>query len=257
MRLLVCLLLAAPAIAQPVTRSPMITAWEIQPASETVLGEKLIADGEYILKQTLLPKGLARLVDPVQIDAGRWGVEPGTQLLEVSIRTQGRLYCSLGASQRDKKTGEMKNRASDTICLLDSDSDGRFEAAFQHYFSVRSVPMVQGETPKKTESIDAGYAVLRPDEIAGSYFVAVKYDQYFNIYGNRMLFTTFGGLAGTAELTEFGRFKSAGPYPVDKQVLGAEFAIIAAEPKAIRVSIRKSMPLQAFGIQTYTTYRIY
>ncbi len=113
--------------------------------------------------------------------------------------------------------------------------------------------MVNAEIPKVPRACDVGYAVRPPDEIKGDFWVGIRYEQYFNIYGNRMFFTDYGGRGEKSSFTDFDKFKSKGPFPVTRSPMGAKLTVLATEPKGVRLRVDAAIPPQPFAVITYTT----
>lgn len=244
--------MAAPASA----RERVYALWQIQPAAEPAEGERQVGDGELILRQKLLPTGLAELADDVS-DSGDRGLiaKAGSQAIEV-VAEQGKIYCVLDTYRR-KKTGDLvRSDQNLVLCLVDRDENRRFEGAFEMLGSPTGI-ILGGNVPKTIRSIDVGYRQIDPNLTTGDFWVGVRYEQYFNIYGKRMLLTDFGGRGVSQSLTAFDTFTSKGPYPHSAQVLGAKFTIVAAEPKSVRVKIETMMPPQPFAVVQTTTYSVY
>lgn len=240
------------AAADAAPRQSLLTLWQVVPAPADALGERMVADGDMVLRQALLPTGLAVLDDAVQ-DTGRekLSIAAGTQLVQASTGT-GKAYCALATERADKSGARVENKRGTTLCLLDADGNGRFEGMFDTTGGV-GLLMVQTEVPKAPRPCDIGYTVRPAAEVKGDFWVGIRYEQYFNIYGNRMFFTDFGGRGEKSSLTDFDKFKSAGPFPITKEAMGAKLTVLAAEPKGSRIRIDAAMPAQPFAIISYTT----
>lgn len=237
-------------------RESISLAWIIEPSNDVAPREITVADGEYVVKQRLLPIGLATLDSDVQLPAGsRILVRSQAQLVRV-LTQNSKLFCALESMLKAKDGSLQPNKSPFILCLNDTDSNGQLDQAFEMPVSKSGVIM-QGRLPKKPQSIDVGYSEVPGTQFKGDYWVGVRYEQYFNIYGNRMLMTDFGGRGEMQSLTAFDTFKSKGTYPRETGVLGGRFTILAVEPKSIRVRIDKSLPLQPFSVVTNTTVRFY
>lgn len=242
------LALAPPAAA----RGTLLTLWQVQtPAAAPA--ERAVSDGETVLRQTLLPTGLAVLdVDVADTAGSRLVAKAGAQLIEASTGN-GKIYCALSTLRSDKKTGALsENRSAITLCLIDSDANGRFENLFEMPAGV-GLPMIQGQLPKKLRPIDAGYVQRPVTEVQGEFWVGIRYEQYFNIYGNRMFFTDYGGRGQTQSLTEFAKFKSKGPFPQSVTVSGAKFTVLSADAAGVKLRTDAPLPDRPFAVTTYTT----
>lgn len=247
------MLFALPGLAAATPAPRVLTLWHVMPASGDALGERMVKDGETILRQALLPSGLAVLEGDVS-DTGRekLSVKAGTQLVEASS-SAGKVYCALATQRLDTKSGgQIDNKHGTTLCLIDTDGNSRFDAMFDAAGGT-GLLMVNAPIPKDTRPCDVGYAVRAPSEVKGDFWVGVRYEQYFNIYGNRMLFTDYGGRGVTASFSNFEKFPSKGPFPIVRTVMGANIAVLAAEPKGARIRVDAVMPPQPFAVVTSTT----
>ena len=244
-------LIAGPASAAP--KPALLTVWQVQPPASAVSEERLVGDGELVLKQALLPAGLATL-DTEVADAGgvHLTVRPGTQLIAASTQG-GRAYCALESLRPDRKTGALApSKGGLTLCFLDADGNGRFERVVQMPMSI-SLPMVQGAIPKDVRPVDLAYTPRPSAEIRGDYWVGIRYEQYFNIYGNRMFFLDYGHGDDKQSLTDFAKWKSKGPFPLNVDAFGARVAVVAAEPKGARLRVEHALPAGPFAVVTFTT----
>lgn len=244
----------APAMVQ--AQSPFSLVWAVQPAEGRYPLERDVADGEVVLRQKLLPLGLAVLGADVALPRGsRLVARRGAQLVRVG-GPAGRIHCALETERTDRKGVVVPNKTGTTLCLLDGDGDGRFEGAFEGTGSVTGV-IVDALPPKQPVVVDVAYEKRPVEEFVGDYWVGVRYEQYFNVYGNRMLFTDFGGRGAQESLTAFDTFKSKGIFPREVEALGAKLTILSAAPKGVRVRIDRALPPQPFSVVRTTTYRIY
>lgn len=242
--------------AQSAPRVSVKMVWMIQSPTSFEASEKTVTDGSHVLKQRLLPIALATLSsDVAMIRGSKLVLNAGAQLL-LAPTTEGRVFCALETMRMSKSGALLENTGSTTLCLLDKDKNGRFDAAFEVVSSPTGIVM-QGVVPKQPIIVDATYDIRPREELKGEYWVGIRYEQYFNIYGNRMLMTDFGGRGMKQSLTTFDKFKSNGVFPRDLSVLGARFTILSAEEKGVRVKLKAPMPAQPFGVVSTTTYRFY
>ena len=229
------------AAAQDVVRPYMATLWRIVPPASFDPTERVVSDKQLILKQKLLPSGLAVLTAAARHPESGAEAEVGTQLFRVTS-TSGTVYCAFKVERTDK--------AALSLCLIDKTGDGRFDQVFETAFHVATVPHVQDRAPKRILAIDVPYEVRPPEEVTGEYWVGVQYRQYFNIYGNRMLFTCFGNESGEECLSTFDKVKSKGTYPAERIILGARIVFVAPEGKSMRVRVDAPMAEQPFSVRS-------
>lgn len=230
--------------------------WIIQPSNDAYPLTIEVKDGDMILRQKLLPQGLAVLgEDVMQPDREGLVLKGGSQLVQL-VGSDGVIYCGLKTRRADKTGLMVPARSGTTLCLKDSDGNGRFDIAFAGLSSPTGIIM-SAQVPKAPSPVDVSFTVRSSSEIEGEFWVGLRYEQYFNIYGNRMLMTDFGGLGTQQSLTAFDTFKSKGPFPRTVGALGANMTIVSAQEKGVTVKVVNAMPQQPFGVATYTTYRLY
>ncbi|WP_126516822.1 hypothetical protein [Sphingobium amiense] len=232
-------------------RPTLLTVWRVQPPTDSSTTERSVKDGEIVLKQSLLPMSLATLDQSVEISANGLSVEAGSQLVQ-ALTQQGRAYCALDTVSRAKASLFVKPIKGLAICLLDSNEDGRFDSAFGMPGGT-GLLMVEGTIPKSALSVDIPYTQRPVEEIKGDFFVALRYEQYFNIYGNRMFFLDYGGRGKTQSLTNFVKFNAKGPFPQSVDVYGARFTILNAEAEGVALRIDQPLLMKTFAVHSYTT----
>lgn len=241
-------LAAATASAEeaPVERIAINTAWRLLPAENFTPTEHVAQNNDIIHRQSALPVGLAVLDEEVTAAEGLTLVRAGTQLLLGSIGPSGAAYCAM-QSERVLPTGEVKKQwPGATLCLIDIDKDGRFDRAFRAGMTSTILPAVQTRTPKQASVVSARYRVVSPETVVGDFWVGIQYRQYFNIYGNRMLFTALGGGGATTALTAFKTFKAKGTYPQYEEVMGAKITLLEPLEKSTRLRVETPMALTEF-----------
>lgn len=244
---LACLLASiAKAEEAPIERAFIRTQWRLLPAEGFSPAEKVASDEDIILRQAVLPVGLAVLEDEVIAPEQLTLVRAGTQLILASLGGRSATYCAVD-SERVLPTGEVKRQLpAATLCLIDGDRDGKFDHAYRAPMTSTIIPAVQDRTPKRASVVSVRYRVVPPETIAGDFWVGVQYRQYFNIYGNRMLFTALGGRGGVATLSSFKTFKSKGAYPQYEEVMGAKITLLEPLEKSTRLRVETTMTPMTF-----------
>ena len=248
---LICALVAS-GIARAQTQSDsalLFAGWEIQPATAPP-GTRDLAGGDFVLKQKLLPLGLAELAEPVDAPALKLALPAGTQLVAVGGGDQ-RLFCDIT---------RYKKKANDTAiaCFADLDADGKFEGHFKGLSMAGAILSLDGRLKfKKLKPIaPLAYTALPPAKFAQELFVGIQRRNYFNIYGRESFMVVYGNAAHTEEITRPIQFKSA-EMPKDMTVLGARFTAISEATGKMRIEVKEGMPRQPFGVIRTTTYRFY
>lgn len=246
--------LAAASAGSAAPRQGVNLVWSIAPAENADLTEHTVKDGEIVLRQKLVPLGLAILGgDVIEPSGNKLVAKRGGQLVEAGF-ADGRAFCALDTVRIDKSGVEVPNNRGVTLCFVDRERDGRFDMTFEAAGAGGGTGVIiQGTLPKTPQIVDMPYEEHPVSELRGDFWVGIRYEQYFNIYGNRMLMTDIGGRGVTMPLTSFATFKSKGVYPQKVSVLGANITLIAPEEKGTRLRVENAMPTQPFALYTYTT----
>ncbi len=248
--------LAVPARAE--TRGQLQLLWMIEPNAPPT-GPKLVKDGEFVVKNRLLPVAMARLeMDLAPSLAGSLSVSAKSQLYAVRSSTGEKVFCAWETLVRAKDGTLRPNTGISTLCFLDQQGDGRFDASFEAFPGV-GLPQIQMPMPKEKRlaSIDRPYAMFPPESFTGDLWVGLRYEQYFNIYGNRMLMVAYGARGKNQTLTNFSTFKSKGPFPLKVGALGAQLTVLEARDDGSVVRIDRPITLPFFAVVTTTTVRFY
>ena len=239
-------LLALPSIAGGQSRN-LQSMWIIQPTAVPA-GERLLASGEFVLRQRLLPSGLAELEAPLTI--GDETLAAGTQLVEA--RTSGLKVFCVPAVPKQKLIG-----ASFQPCMIDSDADGAFEGWFNAMSQTKSILMLTGKYPKKPKAIAATrYREVAPATMRDEYFVAIERRNYFNIYSRESFMIAYGHGDEVERLTAPISFKSE-EMPRELTVLGSRFTALSEQDGKMLVRVSQAMPTQPFAVVTTTSYTFY
>ena len=235
-------LLAVPAIAADTPSRYISTLWIIQPAPPPT-GERLLAGGDFVLKQRLLPTGLAELAAPAALGSARF--DAGTQLIKASAEGVT-VYCRPYKPEQ-KLVG----------CLMDRDSDGDFEGWFDVVSQTKGLISVGQNYPKKIKPLDEiGYRSIPITQMTDIYFVAIERRNYFNIYSRESFMVAFGREGSIERLTSPIAFKSS-EMPKQLSILGATFTAVAERDGKMAVTVERAMPAQPFGVIKTTSYRFY
>jgi hypothetical protein len=248
--------LAVPAGAE--TRGQLQLLWVIAPNAPPP-EPKLVKDGELVIENRLLPVAMARLERDLAVTLpGSLSVSAASQLYAVSSNIGEKVFCSWDTLVRAKDGTLVPNTGISTLCFLDREGDGRFDASFEAYPGV-GLPQIQMPMPKvkRLTVVDLPYATMPTDSFAGDLWVGLRYEQYFNIYGNRMLMVAYGGRGKNQTLTNFSKFKSKGPFPLKVGALGAELSVLEARDDGSVIRIDRPISLPFFAVVTTTTVRFY
>jgi hypothetical protein len=232
----------------------MTTVWMVQPAEPTA-GELEVKARDLILKQKLLPSGLAQLTDSFQDAGGKRSLGSGTQLFEV--KSDVPIYCVAGLREPGGFEKFMTGGASRQFCLIDMDSDRRFDAYFETGSMVPGLPTIAGKRPKKPKAMSpVGYEVVEPSTIEKSFWIGIEYQGKPLIYDRRNFAISFGSESGKGSMTDWV-YTSGSAYPLTKQLLGASFTVLGVNGDKLKVRIDQPMPPQPFGVVHSVSYRFY
>lgn len=240
------------------TRGQLQLLWMIAP-SAAPSAPRLIKDGELVVRNRLLPVAMARLERDFALSLpGSLSVSADSQLYAVGSSTGEKVFCAWDTLVRTKDGTLSPNTGISTLCFLDREGDGRFDAYFAAYPGV-GLPQIQMPMPKEKRlaAVDLPYAIIPADSFAGDVWVGLRYEQYFNIYGNRMLMVAYGGRGKRQTLTNFSKFKSKGPFPLKIGALGAQLTVLEARDDGSLIRIDRPISLPVFAVVTTTTVRFY
>jgi hypothetical protein len=212
--------------------------WTIEPGPPPA-GVRHLASKEYVLKQRLLPVGLAELGrDTTETSAA---LAEGTQLIEVPTGV-GATFCE-GDPQGD---GEHGGRPQ--ICFLDSNRDGRFEGWFRRWSQTPALVTISAHAPE-TRPLAAPLPYRRLDPAASRLdaFVAIE-------RRSRGTFQIAFGSGGRKDrISGLIQFKSA-QMPKQITILGARFTALSESGGMLAIEVQSAMPAQPFGVQ-WVAYR--
>jgi hypothetical protein len=231
----------------PARAQSMRMVWIVE-AADAPREELSLAGGEYILKQRLLPPGLAVLDQTVTV--GKNDVVAGTELVKVTAPVP--IFC-VAEVPRQKMLG-----ASFQPCFMDSDADGDFDAWFKIVSQVNGLLSFSGQVPRRVQPMtETAYKKTAVASMHDRYFVGIERRNWFNIYGNESFTIAFGKEGGSVErLTDFIKFKSK-DLPRDVEIMGSRFSALAEVDGRMRIKVHSAMPVQPFGVTATTTYRFY
>lgn len=237
-------LTASPAWAQS---RDLATIWVVQP-SPPPAGERKLAGGEFVLKQRLLPLGLAELASDVQLDSTT--LIAGTQLIQA--QTEGaKVFCTTTVAKQ-KLIG-----AGFLPCLVDEDGDGDFEGWFSGVSQTKGLLTLSGRRPKKHKALaETRYTVVPPVTMRERYFVAIERRNYFNIFSRESFMIAFGRESEMERLTTPVSFKSS-EMPKEITVMGARFTALGEADGKLTVRVDRAMPVQPFSVVKTTSVRFY
>jgi hypothetical protein len=232
--------IAAPAGAQE--RERLLSLWMVEPAPPPE-GVRHLGSKEYVLKQRLLPTGLAEIGRSTlsgEIDAA---LTEGTQLIEVK-----------GASTPVYCEGELKGRKQQ--CFVDADGNGSFESWFKAMSTTPAFVTISGKMPKTLQPLanPIPYKVLDPAQSKLDAFVAIERRNWFNIYSRESFMIVFGSEDKKERISQPIQFKSA-EMPKELTVLGARFTALSEADGKMAIKVHSSMPAQPFGVIQTVSYR--
>jgi len=218
--------------------------WTVEPAPHPV-GVRHLAGKDEVLRQRLLPSGLAELAR-VWSDPEVGELPAGMQLIEASSEA-GAVYC-----EGDVREGD----SGGLLCFLDSDRDGRFDSRFRTASSTPALAMLSGRMPKAPVPLaePLEYRVVDPKASRIPAFVAIERRNYFNIYGRENFMIVFGTGDEKKRITDPVGFKAA-DMPKEMTILGARFTALSETDGKLAIEVHSAMPAQPFAVMSTVTYR--
>lgn len=238
-------LVAAPAAAQ---RAQLATSWWIEEAAPPE-GVRFLASKEPVLKQRLLPSGLAKLTRSVADAETGFDLAAEAELIEVSGGA-GPIFCD-GRLKTVKFVG-----TSPQGCFVDQNGDGLFDAAFRMMSQTPAFVTINGKMPKKLRPLATPIPYQRVDPATSTLgaFIAIERRNYFNIYGLENFMIAFGSGDQMERITDPIGFKSS-QLPKQMSILGSSFTALKEENGRLAVRVDAAMPRQPFGVMKTITFR--
>ncbi|HEX4874747.1 MAG TPA: hypothetical protein VFV06_07575 [Sphingorhabdus sp.] len=226
------------------------TAWIVQ-ADETQIGERNVRDGEYVLKHRLLPPTLAELDEDVKdAKSGKTLAKAGDQLF--GLLTSGApVFCVKSMPSQNIARSLLIGTGNQQRCLIDNDSDGRFDAEFHAGNAIPGLPNFMRKRPKKPDLVSGGaYRSIDPVLDKQNFFVAVRYEGRAGIIGKGSVptFSVRFGTDGNVGSLTYDTVPDTGIMPFDVKMLSSRFTVLAREGEIIRVKVHEAMPEQRFGV---------
>lgn len=216
------------------------TTWDVQPTvapTET----QTVKQGEWVIKQTLLPKGLFRLESNVDLKDAPLLIA-GAQFIEID--TEGPLVACDAVGRKQLLLGMRRN------CLIDYEKDGAFDGVF----AVEStsigggLPDYSGKFPKDAQIIPlARYTRISPTEILTPYFVGIRNAGKGSLY-NRQNFQICYGSEASVDCVSNYNSMPASMFPASVQIMGANFTVLSGDKESVVLNVEAAMPPQPFRI---------
>ena len=231
------------------------TLWIVMPATEPAGREVSVKSGELIMKQRLIPAGLAKLTGSAVDPEGKFELTSGAELFRVQSGVP--VYCIAGKRAPGGVAKWLVGGGSSQLCLVDADSDGRFEGEFTTASAVGGLPTIAGKRPKEADPLVAPVAYERadPSTMTTQYWVGIEYQGKPLLYNRRNFAVSFGTDKSDSSLTDW--VYTGAEMPASQTLLGATWTVLALEEDRLKVRIDQPIPPQPFGIVQTTTYRFY
>ena len=229
------------------------SAWRIAASSEP-LGRRTVSDGDYVLRNRLLPRSLVRLTaDAVEPGSNKVIASAGTQLFGLNSRNAA-IWCVVG--RRDPGiamrllVADVGNRQ---VCLVDRDKDGDLDGHFRVSNQVRGVPNFSGYLPRELEPLAAAaYEALTPEQIEVDYFVGIRFEGIALMPARPVFSVTFGNERSRERLSDVVRPRAENPVV---KIMDSEFEIVARNGEALEIEVRRPIPPQPFQVIRTIAYR--
>jgi hypothetical protein len=216
----------------------------------------LVSGGQWIIKQPLIPEGLAEISDDfsIEVNSGRnlISVKKGHQLIEVTNSKGVFIFCD------PKNVRQYLIKRNYHLCFIDEMADGTFNSFFITPSSVSGILAVEGYYPRKPKPMNqVSYLRLPADDLSGGYFVGIELIKDISIFGNGIQFSISFGQEDQKELgriTEKIEF-SEKMIPGNLQIIGANISILSRDARTLRVKVLNTIPQQVFSIKTGLKYQ--
>ncbi|MGZ8997576.1 MAG: hypothetical protein ACXW2T_01845 [Allosphingosinicella sp.] len=231
--------------SQAAAQRGMMTVWNVE-AAEARPDPFQVGPNDYVIRQRLLPMGLAELTGAAP---GLGAMTAGKQLIELQGGGAA-IFC-------DPVIRAKKLLGHAQLCLIDADRDGRFDSYFETSSVTKGIVTIQGSRPKRPTALEpVAYRRIDPRQFDQQLFLGVQYRGNANIFGNFVFEIRYGSEGQMGSLTRRILHKKAN-LPGSTDVLSGRFSILESGSGGIKVRIDTPLPPQPFGIFQTTTYRIY
>jgi len=220
-------------------------------------GTRRAAIGEIFMASRLLPPGGARLSADLRDEDGELLVPLGSELFALSAEGT-RLYCTVNARGQDAVTSLLiGSRGFSHTCLIDADSDARFESRFTIRGQIKGLPNLSGHLPRSPKSAGGlRYEPIAPRDMQTAYFVGLEYRGDNNPMGNQIFELVFGTEGNTDSLSDRMMIKPR-EIPRSLEVLGGSFTLLSSADDVATIRIDRPFSAQPFGVEKIVTYRYY
>lgn len=221
-------------------------AWVVAP-DDTVKGHRAVPPKGLILRQRLLPVGIARL------DGAFVGAKPSDQLPEgtellLASGAEKPVYCSQNFIPV-LSLGVGIHKGS-TRCFVDDNEDGAFDRAFYAPSDIVELPSAAGEIPTKGSTpCNVRYSKPSADTLTTPYYLGVQYIGQAKLGSLRRFMTVYGTEKRWGYLTGDNLFtKRDADLPKSLNIYGSTIVIKGGEGKSVLVDVEQGMPAQPFAV---------
>ena len=219
---------------------------------------RLVRDGEFVIKQRLLPPKAARLTSAILDSEGEILAEIGQELYGVVSGT-GEVFCLAKEQETNLVGAVLVGAVYQESCFKDIDGDGIFDGSFKKKSSTRYLPQLSGKHSRKLREIGGGnYEAIAPYEMKRVYFVGVEFHgrSLFGAGSSRKFSITYGVSDDKFPLTK--RFSTKGdamPQTLTVATMGARFSVLGIEGDAIRTRVDEPFAEGPFAVSIKVTIR--
>jgi hypothetical protein len=231
-------------------RVGFVTLWLVEPAPVPA-GELNVAPGTLLIKQRLLPLGLAVLDDGYDAAKPEDSIAAGSQLIRMRSPSDKPIYCAL-RTKSNLLSEMLSTLPTKTMrCFVDDDKDGRFDRDVKASSSIESLPHPSGLLPKDpAPTIALRYSTRDISQFSENYYVGVKYNGQAMIGTLRRFTTVYGTEKRWGYFTGDNIFtKRDRDLPKTLEVLDSSFTVLGGDGKNVRIRVDRTMPAQPFGVE--------
>jgi hypothetical protein len=207
-----------------------------------------------VIKQRLLPVGLAKLTQAFSGAKPEEALSAGTELVQAR-GPDGSIYCSTRYRSPSFLAAALSSGPDQLrqICFLDADNDGVFEAAVPGISNLKTLPSAFGTLPKRTVPIaPLPYEKSDPTSFSEQYFVGIQYQGQAKIGTLRRFHVAFGSDGNWDQISDNLFTKRDSDLPKALEIMGAVVTIRGGEGKNVVATIEKMIPPQPFGVVVTT-----
>jgi len=225
------------------------TKWMIE-AAQPPAGPVSVPPHGMILKQRLLPMGLARLAAAFPGVTPDHALPKGAELVQAN-GPDGAVYCSTRERAPAFLISALRGGPErlSQLCFMDSDNDGAFDALLKGTGNLRTLPSAYGILPKAPARIaPLPYDKVDPASFSERYYVGLQYEGQAKIGTLRRFHVAFGSEGNWEQISDNIFTKRDSGLPKTLSVLGGAVTIRGGDGRNVVATVERTFPAQPFGV---------